>query len=562
MKLTELPAEACTTENLPPVVYTSEAVVPERAPMTDRVAATADQPKPRSPKRARPDPWPLGQMPETGQADWYRLMTAELRDMYGLSEEGATVLTLAFIGVLVGPVRQLKGVLGETVTSQLNVCFADEPGSRFCDAFDWVFAQLRQQVELAERMKFEEGEESLNAHLKELSREQGGIVAATEGPRQRLQSGKPRAEQRDRSKMAEKELQALQKQQQDLQRKIRETTVHLRPSVIVDDVERLRKLDLEQESFDATVTAIDCSGESLARFCSLRRPTRDRQHSQASAVWSQFRPMTGVKSPPSFRKQLSLLWTSRRSDIQATLRRPVARQCGLGRLLLFVPTAGKLPEGFAGFSSREGFEVDLQKFVKWASGWRRSQRAKVVSLEPQAGKILDQWLVERSESVKQLGSRAELLPCRLSSLVMKLTLLLHLATNEPGVDKVPAVTAKAATALADRLIRGHLDLVTPTVAESGQGQQSETSSEIEIIIAKLSTKGAMSARSLARSFHRGQVGEVRDILNRAMQLGAVTEEDGKYRVGDVWPSESRRDCRHQRRHPSESSTLPSTRVSA
>jgi hypothetical protein len=466
--------------------------------------------------------WPVSTRLDPG-VDWLRHAATDLHERFGLPGEASIFLPLGVLGAIVGPTVWLRGPEGLSVHPSINIGWIAKPGSRFGDAQAMVYAVPMTQLGLARTASKNVDPELEQKKLAQLFQ----ALSLSESSKSKAKSDYA-ARCRDNPFIdpdAElPEVKQAEARIRSLKRKIEEALLRLRPGLIVTDADLKELLNPAALAFDGAVVNLGADGGAVRQLHAATKGVRMATSAMAQRVWrSEFR---SEKMSVPDHESVSHQWTLSPADAGALMRDGALKACGMAGTMLLVGASLDKPVRLSGGmldpEALEGMQASQQ------ACWERrlSGEPMLLELATDAGTALMQWVDERSRHASVLDLADPGVLRHLSSLALKIILLLHLARD--GVGRVVGTeTVKAALHLTDALIAGDLQLRADN-GQPGRRALAGGESEVELIYARLRLRGPQTLRDLTRSFHRKATAEVEQMVAAAVEAGFVEEVEGKY----------------------------------
>jgi len=472
--------------------------------------------------------WPTtGLALQTG-VPWLDAAAQTLREDFGLSPAASLLAPLTALGAAAGSSVRVVTPEGLFAGPQTNLLWLDHPGSRLREALRLCFSKVSTQcdgIRVSHRFR-----------------------SAEEMPTQNQRSSKPKSEAADKVSEDSSSVDALHRfiaqgraaanQPQDPRAAMEDVARRnfiQRPHFITESHGLAHLLRPRELSGDGAVVSLDFDGMAGSR---LRNAPRNQLVNLAALLmrtWSlQSRPPCAVSM---LEESTSCLWLLERSDVELILGDPAILCSGIHRPFLLCeatePHARNLAGGIFPELAENGFDTSVHDC--W--GYRFAGKYGTVLLDNNATTILMRHVSARCKELPRFGNAAEGVAACLPTLVHKVALLLHMARHQ-GVAKalerkIGEGTVRAANGISDAVIATHLDLCRKHAARNPACNEAACGSEVELIIARLRVRGPLSARALARTFHRLKVEDLKPMLTAAVESGIVQQNEGKYALSTV-----------------------------
>ena len=152
----------------------------------------------------------------------------------------------------------------------------------------------------------------------------------------------------------------------------------------------------------------------------------------------------------------------------------------------------------------------------------------VYRLNREAEEEIGRYVRDRNAAARGLGLERSAIFDRIRGLVSKFALMLHLCSEHRQEVSLGMETVKAACALADAALSGHLGLQRE-LAMREQTAVKQEGDVIEMIVERLLIRGPLNRRQLAQSFHDQKYTHWGPMLAQALASGRVARlPDGRF----------------------------------
>ena len=466
--------------------------------------------------------WPTSQHPIESGVQWLDEAAQFLQCRFGLAPAASYLAPLCALGAAVGPAVRASTPEGLSVSAQINTAWIDRPGSRVRDALATCFHMA---LARCDGLRFNR----LNRTDDDIRREFSKLAATLDGGSRWARSDSPVASEIIAFMVG---CQASRKAKPDAEAilgKIAELGFVLRPHLIAEDLSIRQLLQPQELSCDGSVASVSLDGSAGSR---LRNASRNQLVDLAALAirtcQARFRACA-IQAPES---SAICCWLMEESDVGFILGDPIIRSTGIPRAFLFVEAAAPNPEHQYGGIMSEQTCDGLNATVNGCWEYRLAGKHAIVLPNGDATANFMAHADKRCKQLSRFGAAAEGVPAFCPSMLHKVALLLHLARHRgsaKGLEKsIDEGTVRAAVDITDAALASHLDLCARYGARGSQSPQEDNRTEIELVIARLRVRGPLSARELARTFHRRKTGEIKNLVAAAIEAGIVRENAGKY----------------------------------
>ena len=453
---------------------------------------------------------------------WLGETSEWVRAHFGLDPLAALMLTVGAVGAASGPVRRLRLPGGDRIIyPALDLLLVGGPGCEPYQACRSLLGPVAGEVEtIAGRLALSRrqrrfmlaearhGAVLLRMRYDELHRE-------AEQMRAEVAAGKMPSVVRTPCGMEDVHLERDEREAlgkyEEARHKMGLFELGLRPVVRTSGISGALVARWTERTFDGHVVDLLPDGDAILRF--LSGPPREMR--DVLGFLDRLRRgdrLVCQGADQHWNAGASLLWCCGAGELSPVLGRIRVADGSLARRLLVLPVAGpatgtvRRPE-----PPPEDWRHNVAKVI---FEWRLDRDGFTFALSPGA-----------AESYGALGQD----PTGPDpALVARIALALNFChTPAPPPEAIPSDTFLLAAEIAGEALARHraaTEAAVPAPA-SLRSNMAVTSGQIEAMVAKLRTRGPCNRRDLFRRFHRQKSSELTPILDAAMRMGLVVEDN-------------------------------------